>query len=169
MSISINWEKITPIDCSRSYFLLHMPPSVNSRVDAQYVKQRRPLSELHFSKYIKIFVHLQFTTLRVELLSCVVSVSIIKASYSSKNKEVLHFLLTVPGINNVAVTRYSIPSAVRSTQQSSWRPPSWLSCCCSPSPLTNQNSEENKSILESGNTCYNLVRIFCLPFWYPKI
>ena len=24
--------------------------------------------------------------------------------------------------------------------------------------LTNQNSEENKSIFESGNTCYNLVQ-----------
>jgi len=30
---------------------------------------------------------------------------------------------------------YSIPSAVRSTQQSSWRPSFWLSCCSSPSCL----------------------------------
>ena len=45
-----------------------------------------------------------------------------------------YFLLTVPGIYTVAVALYNIPSVVRSTEQSSWRPSFWLYCCSSPSP-----------------------------------
>jgi hypothetical protein len=61
-------------------------------------------------------------TLRTKLPHYVGFISITKASYSLKKKAVpfiLHILPTVPGVNTVAVSRYSIPSAVRSTEQTS--------------------------------------------------
>jgi hypothetical protein len=62
-------------------------------------------------------------TLQAELLFVLPLFQLQKKAISQKNKSavpfLLHFLLTVFCIKSIAVTHYSIPSAVRSTEQSS--------------------------------------------------
>jgi hypothetical protein len=102
-------------------------------------EKEEPTSPIYFEERQNIYSPALQNLLTQANFSFHIFVSISTTARLMKNTSSVHytqyFLMTVPSINSVAASCFSIPSAVCSTQHSPWSPSFWQSFCSSPLPL----------------------------------